>query len=252
MAESGSIVLVDERGQWPPRLVAAPACTWWCGHGARALATWPSSPAAEPARRGRPRASRLRRTPSSSPAPPAPGEPDGPESCSWSCSTTAAPTSGRRRATRCWPASAAAPASTPARSTARSGATPTAGSTRGPIGAVLTPLLAGTSARRGRGSPSPRRSAARACEACPVGIPLHDLLLAPAARQRAAVGTQQPPGGGLGPGVGSARRVPGSVRQAAPPARWSAPPPASRGCAPTRPVARCRSPPPRPRRDGDV
>ena len=77
---------------------------------------------------------------------------------------------------RCCTASAAAPASTSAPSTARSAATPTAGSTPGPIGAVLTPLLA-------RSDPAAAELAdastlCGACmEACPVAIPLQDLLL---------------------------------------------------------------------------
>jgi L-lactate dehydrogenase complex protein LldF len=52
----------------------------------------------------------------------------------------------------------------------------------GPIGAVLTPLLAGMQPDEGRRLPSLSSLCGACTEACPVGIPLHDLLV----RDRAA------------------------------------------------------------------
>ena len=67
----------------------------------------------------------------------------------------------RATAARSCAASAAAPASTCARSTGRRAATPTAASTPGPVGAVLTPLLAGEQFPAN----SPTCRARRACAA---------------------------------------------------------------------------------------
>jgi L-lactate dehydrogenase complex protein LldF len=55
----------------------------------------------------------------------------------------------------------------------------------GPIGAVITPLLEGTSAPRGSELPFLSSICGACHEACPVGIPLHDLLV----RIRGAVST---------------------------------------------------------------
>ena len=55
----------------------------------------------------------------------------------------------------------------------------------GPIGAVITPLLEGTSAPRGSELPFLSSLCGACHEACPVGIPLHDLLV----RIRGAVAT---------------------------------------------------------------
>ena len=55
----------------------------------------------------------------------------------------------------------------------------------GPIGAVITPLLEGTSSPRGSELPFLSSLCGACHDACPVGIPLHDLLV----RIRGAVST---------------------------------------------------------------
>ena len=103
--------------------------------------------------------------------------PTAPKRCTSSSSTTAAARSWPATAARSCAASAAAPASTSARSTGRRAATPTAASTPGPVGAVLSPLLAGE--RFPELADLPRASSlCGACnEVCPVDIPIPDLLL---------------------------------------------------------------------------
>ena len=78
---------------------------------------------------------------------------------------------------RCSTASAAAPASTRAPCGAAWAARPTARPTRGPIGAVLTPLLEGMEGERSSELPFLSSLCGSCHEACPVGIPLHDLLV---------------------------------------------------------------------------
>ena len=78
---------------------------------------------------------------------------------------------------RCSTASVAAPVSTSARCTARPAATRMRVGVPGPMGAVLTPLLAKSEPHAAEPAGAP--SLCGACmEACPVEIPLQDLLLA--------------------------------------------------------------------------
>ena len=96
----------------------------------------------------------------------------------------------------------------------------------GPMGAVLTPLL--DAHRAGAAEVADASTLCGACmEACPVEIPLQDLLLSLRRRKAAGVVTHHPPGlAHLGPGVGSAgpptRAALASASRS--PARWSAPP----------------------------
>ena len=172
--------------------------------------------------------------------------PTGPTSSTSSSSTTAGPTWPAPSSPRCSTASAAGPASTSAPCTARPGATPTAGSTPGPMGAVLTPLLGADGPDDdAAGEVADASTLCGACmEACPVEIPLQDLLLSlapPSGRPRTAGRTG--PVAGLVDGMVTARRVPGvgHGRHEVPavgPARASAPRrrPVGRWAIPPRPA----------------
>ena len=87
------------------------------------------------------------------------------------------PVEARRRAatTRCSRASAAARASTSARSTGRSAAHAYGPVYSGPMGAVLVPLLAGL--EQAPDLPHASSLCGACTDACPVKIPLHELLL---------------------------------------------------------------------------
>ena len=155
-----------------------------------------------------------------------PGEVDGPERCTWSSSTTTAARCSAPRTRRCCAASAAAPASTSARSTAASAGHAYGAVYSGPMGAVLTPLLSGGT--EGRDLPDASSLCGACSEACPVGIPLADMLV----RLRADLRRPGPP-------------VPPAARLAGPPASGPAgPAPSDRRRRPGRPadIRRGRAP----------
>ncbi len=89
--------------------------------------------------------------------------------------TTGVPAYSARNSNRCCNVSAAPPASTSVRCTGMSADTRTGPIYSGPIGAVLSPLLGGYDEYKEL--PYASSLCAACTEACPVKIPLHELLL---------------------------------------------------------------------------
>ena len=91
----------------------------------------------------------------------------------------------------------------------------------GPIGAVLTPLLTGMQPDEGRKLPFLSSLCGACTDACPVGIPLHDLLVRDRAlANRAGAGLAQ-----RARRLGRAGRAPGRARACTAPRRGPAPAP---------------------------
>ena len=247
VAETGSIVLVTNEGNGRMVTVAPAGPRRRAGHGARSSPTGTSSTCCSPCWPGRPPASALSSYTSIVTGPRATrARSTAPTSCTSSSSTTAAATCSAASTTRCSAASAAGRASTSARSTARPAGHAYGWVYPGPMGAVLTPLLA---ARPPEAAELAGASTlCGACmDACPVQIPLQDLLLS---LRRAAGGRRGPhrAGGVAGVGGGLVRR---RGATAPPPAR----PPGAGGPPAWPGTSRRRGPGPRgrtvPRPAGD-